>query len=96
MTRDDFELLLGQHRQLIRLANELEYHLYRMGGQPDPGPVTDCQQAAGALIGLLRTVLFRHDQQLLPVLEMLTGNEPLAANRREGTPEDEVGYEAAK
>ena len=71
--RADFEGLLAQHQELIRLANELEYHLYRLGERTEPGPVSDCQQAAGALIGLLRNVLFRHDQQVLPVLESFTG-----------------------
>lgn len=71
--RTDFEELLAQHQELIHLANELEFQLYRLGEPAEPGPVSDCQQAAGALIGLLRTVLFRHDQQVLPVLEALAG-----------------------
>jgi len=75
--RTDFEQLLKQHQELIRLANELEYHLYRLGEQPSSSPATDCQQVAGALIGLLRVVLFRHDQQVLPVLEAFTGNDPV-------------------
>ncbi len=74
--RTDFEGLLAQHQELIRLANELEYQLYGLGEQVEPGPVSDCQQAAGALIGLLRTVLFRHDQQVLPVLEALACQPP--------------------
>jgi hypothetical protein len=74
MPRNDFDELLTQHQELIRLANDLEYQIYRLGEQTELGPVSDCQQAAGALIGLLRTVLFRHDQQVLPVLEALTGN----------------------
>ncbi len=73
MPRSDFDQLLTQHQELIRLANDLEYQTYRLGEQAEPGPVSDCQQAAGALIGLLRTVLFRHDQQVLPVPEALTG-----------------------
>ncbi|MBL8797488.1 MAG: hypothetical protein JNM56_26545 [Planctomycetia bacterium] len=74
MPRDDFDELLTQHQELIRLANDLEYQIYRLGEQSELGPVSDCQHAAGALIGLLRIVLFRHDQQVLPVLEALTGN----------------------
>ena len=67
----DFDELLAQHQELIRLANDLEYQIYRLGEQVESGPVSDCQQAAGTLIGLLRTVLFRHDQQVLPLLETL-------------------------
>lgn len=72
--RADFEELLAQHQELVRLANELEYRLYCLGEPTAAGPVSDCQQAAGALIGQLRTVLFRHDQQVLPVLDALTGD----------------------
>lgn len=75
--RTDFDELLAQHQELIRLANELEYQIYRLGEQAEPGPVSDCQQAAGALIGLLRTVLYRHDQQVLPVLEALASKAPI-------------------
>jgi len=65
----DFEHLLAEHRQLIRLANDLEFHLYQMGEAPGPEQVNECRKAAGTLIGLLRQVLFRHDQQVLPLLE---------------------------
>ena len=71
ISRSDFEGLLAQHQELIRLVNELEYQLYRLGEPTESGPISDCQQAAGVLIGLLRNVLFRHDQQVLPVLEAL-------------------------
>jgi hypothetical protein len=69
ISQADFQELLAQHHKLIGLANELEFHLYRLGEPTEPGPVSDCQQAAGTLLGLLRTVLFRHDQQVLPILE---------------------------
>lgn len=71
LSRSDFEQLLAEHRQLIHLANELEFHLYRVGAEPTPGRVAECQQAGGALIGQLRATLFRHDQQVLPALESL-------------------------
>ena len=71
--RADFEQLLGAHQQLIELANDLEYQLYRLGEPPGDSPAAACQQAAGALLGSLRDVLFRHDQQVLPLLEALSG-----------------------
>jgi hypothetical protein len=67
--REDFDHLLADHARLIALMNELEYHLYALGERPEDDPVTDCQRAAGGLIAALREVLFRHDQQVLPVLE---------------------------
>jgi hypothetical protein len=67
--REEFEQLLAEHQQLIRLANEVEYHLYQLGASGGPEAVAACQQATGTLLGLLRHVLFRHDQQVLPVLE---------------------------
>ena len=69
LSRTDFEQLIAEHRQLIFLANDLEFHLYQMGETPGPAQVNHCRQTAGTLIGLLRTVLFRHDQQVLPLLE---------------------------
>lgn len=69
--RADFDELVAEHQRLIHLANELEYQLYRLGDQATAEHVTDCQQAASALIGLLRNTLFRHDQQMLPLLESL-------------------------
>ena len=70
--RADFEQLLAAHQRLIELANDLEYHLYRLGEVPGNERVTECQRAAGALVGLLRDVLFRHDQQVLPLLDALS------------------------
>ena len=69
LSRADFEQLVEEHRQLIRLANELEYQLYRLGAAFTPEAATGCQHAAGELIGMLRQALFRHDQQVLPLLE---------------------------
>jgi hypothetical protein len=69
LSRADFELLVAEHRQLILLANELEYQLYRLGAAPTLETAAGCQHAAGELIGVLRQALFRHDQQVLPVLE---------------------------
>jgi hypothetical protein len=75
LSRSDFEQLLAEHRQLIQMANELEYQLYQAGTEQTPERVVECQQAAGALIGQLRNVLFRHDQQVLPILESLLSTE---------------------
>ncbi len=71
LTRTEFEQVLAGHTQLIRLVNELEYQLYKIGAAPTPEQMAECQQAAGALIGELRAFLFRYDQQVLPVLESL-------------------------
>ena len=65
----DFELLLSEHLRLIELANDLEYHLYQLGQASLPEPAAACQQAAGALLGTLRSYLFRQDQQVLPIVE---------------------------
>jgi hypothetical protein len=73
LSRADFELLVAEHRQLILLANELEYQLYRLGATATAETAAGCQQAAGELIGALRQALFRHDQQVLPVLEEMIG-----------------------
>jgi hypothetical protein len=72
LSRADFEQLLAAHQRLIELANEVEYQLYRLGEVSDPR-VAECQQATGSLLGLLRDVLFRHDQQVLPLLDHLAG-----------------------
>jgi hypothetical protein len=71
MGREDFEALVEEHRRLIRMANELEYQLHRLGQAPTAQQVTECQRVAGGLIGLLRSTLYRHDQQVLPALEAL-------------------------
>jgi hypothetical protein len=77
LSRADFEHLLGEQHQLIELSNQLEYHLYRLGELPPNERVTECQQAGGTLIGLLRKVLFRNDQQIFPLLDSLAANDPL-------------------
>jgi hypothetical protein len=70
LTPEDFDHLLSEHRRLIHLANHLEYCLHRIGTMDEP-TVRECQQAAGDLIGCLRDLSFRHDQQVFPVLEAL-------------------------
>lgn len=70
--RADFEGLVADHQELIRLANELEYQLYRLGDGAASEHVLECQQSGGALLGLLRAVLFRHDQQVLPLCDALS------------------------
>ncbi len=77
LTRADFELLVAEHEEVIRLANELEYQFYRLGEAQDGERVTECQQAGGALIGHLRGLLFRHDQQVLPILVWRCGRARL-------------------
>lgn len=71
LSRADFEEILSEHRRLVELASELEFHVYQLGEAPQESPITACQQAAGGLIGSLRQYLFRQDQQVLPVLESL-------------------------
>jgi hypothetical protein len=71
LNRAEFDQLLTEHSRLIELANELEYRLYLLGEHSCDSPIAQCQQAAGALIGSLRNVLFRHDQSVLPMLEYL-------------------------
>lgn len=71
LDRADFDALLTDHARLIRLANELEYHLHAVGERPDDSPVTECRRAGGVLIGALRELLFRHDQEVLPALESM-------------------------
>jgi len=78
LSRSEFEQLLAEHQQLIRLTNELEYHLYQIGAGATPARIAECQQAAGALISQLRGALFRQDQRVLPILEahLLPEKEP--------------------
>jgi hypothetical protein len=71
--RSDFDQLVAAHLRLVDLTTELEYQLYRLGDTPVSEQDAACRQAAGALIGELRKALFRHDQQVLPVLESLLG-----------------------
>jgi hypothetical protein len=73
ISRNEFDALLAEHQQLIEFANDLELHLYRLGEEPPDERVAQCQQAAGALIGALRNMLFHHDQTVLPLLEEMAG-----------------------
>lgn len=75
LTRAAFEQIVAEHHELIRLANELEFQLYRLGEQTPPPAdrIAECQQAAGGLISRLRHALFRQDQQVLPLLERAAG-----------------------
>ena len=75
LSRPEFEQLVSEHGRLIGLANELEYRLYHLGEQPPGSPVAECQQAGGALLGSLRSFLFRQDQRVLLVLEALIDGE---------------------
>jgi hypothetical protein len=77
--RADFDTLVAAHRELVRLANELEYQLYRLGESPAADRVAECQQAGGALLGRVRDLLFRHDQQVLPMLEALADRSETTA-----------------
>jgi hypothetical protein len=70
LSRQELDDLLSQHRQVIRLMNDLEYCLYRIGESDHPA-AHECRQAAGALIGCLRDLLFRQDQQVFPLLEVV-------------------------
>jgi hypothetical protein len=81
LQRAEFEGLVADQSRLIALANELEYCLYAVGDRPDDEPVTACRQAAGALLGALRAILFRHDQTVLPLLESLMEDRPLRPDR---------------
>lgn len=71
LSHADFEQLLANQQQLIELTNDLEYHLYRLGDPDAEERMAACQQAGGAVVGLLRKVLFQQDQQVLPLLESL-------------------------
>jgi hypothetical protein len=72
LSRDDFEGLLAEHQQLIDLANDLELCLYQLGDSPPDVRVAQCRQAAGTLIGVLRSMLFRQDQVVMPLLDRMT------------------------
>jgi hypothetical protein len=72
--RADFDRLVADHREAIRLVNELEFQLYRLSELADGDRVAPFQRAGGQLIGLLRNLLFRHDQQ--PCAAMKAGDAP--------------------
>jgi hypothetical protein len=69
VTRDEFDTLVQEQQTLIRLVNDLEYQLYRVGDAAAAVGVDECRQSAGVLIGALRSFLYRLDQQVLPLLE---------------------------
>lgn len=75
LTAEEFAKLLADHGEIIRLANELEESLYRLGDSANSEAATGCQQAAGTLIGRLRQMLFVHDQRVFPLLETIL-NDP--------------------
>jgi hypothetical protein len=75
LDRADFDQLVADHQEVVRLTNELELQLYRLGELADGERVATCQRAGGELIALLRNLLFRHDQQVLPLLDTLCREE---------------------
>lgn len=73
-----FERVLADSRELVRLANELEYQLHRLGEvtPPPQDAVLDCQQCGVVLVRALRGALYRQDQHVLPLLERLAAGSP--------------------
>lgn len=71
LSRQAFDELLREHQLLVQLANELELQLYGLGEQNAPlqERVTACQKVAGSLIGQLRRMLFRLDQEVYPLVD---------------------------
>jgi hypothetical protein len=79
MNREEFDQLLDEHRRLVAAANEFEFELYRLSEAGEHPQIAACQSAAGALLGQLRNLLFRHDQEVLPLVEAsLRASEPVA------------------
>lgn len=78
-SRADFERLLVDYRGVIELANDLEYRVYELGQVPPSDAVTSCQQAAGALIGSLRSFLFQLDMHGFPALDAISTATPQRA-----------------
>lgn len=74
--RGQFETLLADHQRLIELINALELKLYSLGEAPEQSPPQECQQAGGLLISQLRSLLFRWDQEVLPLLDTFTSTCP--------------------
>jgi hypothetical protein len=68
LDRDEFERLVADQQELVRLVNDLEYRLYLLG-DPQDDRVAGCRDTAVALITRLREVLFRWDQSVMPQLE---------------------------
>jgi hypothetical protein len=75
LTRMEFDALLEEQQSLIGLVNDLEYRLYCLGETFTPESVNECRQAAGTLVGALRSFLYRQDQQVLPLLEASVDSE---------------------
>lgn len=74
--RNQFEQLLADHQQLIELINALELKLYSLGEASEKSPIQECQQAGGLLISRLRSLLFRWDQEVLPLLDVFATPRP--------------------
>lgn len=77
--REQFDLLLKEQQELVEAVNQLEYCLYQLGEAPPDSATANCQLAAGALIGQLRKLLFRWDQEVLPTLEAVAETEATAS-----------------
>lgn len=75
--RSQFEHLLADHQRMIELINALELKLYSLGEAPEKSPAQECQQAGGLLISQLRSLLFRWDQEVLPLLDALATTGPV-------------------
>jgi hypothetical protein len=75
LTRAEFDALVEEQQGLIGLVNDLEFRLYCRGGTFTPESVNECRQAAGTLVGAMRSFLYRQDQQVLPVLEAIVDSE---------------------
>jgi len=82
--REQFDLLLKDQLEVVESINQLEYRLYQMGEAPPESPAAECQVAAGVLIGQLRKLLFRWDQEVLPALEAVAITEPTASESPSG------------
>lgn len=75
--RSQFEHLLADHLRMIELVNALELKLYSLGDTPEHSPTQECQQAGGLLISQLRSLLFRWDQEVLPLLDTFATTRPV-------------------
>lgn len=78
--RSQFARLLDDHQKMIDLINALELKLYHLGEAPDHSPIQECQQAGGLLISQLRNLLFRWDQEVLPLLETIATTQPATSS----------------
>ena len=74
--RSQFDNLIDDHQKMIDLINALELKLYSLGEAPDHSPIQECQQAGGLLISQLRNLLFRWDQEVLPLLDTFATTRP--------------------